>query len=121
MSLRGLMQDVVAGAFPALGDIPETVIYSSKPVSIVNPTTGLVSMASANFSASMVFVKYRREEIDGESVRPEDLKGLLPAKDLDFVPGLNDTITRNGRVLAVQRVALDPAESLYILQLRFPS
>lgn len=121
MSLRALVQDVVSGAFPALGDLPESVIYSSKPTSTVNPTTGQVTVASLNYAVSLVLVKYRREEIDGESVRPEDMKGLLPAKDLGFTPGLNDTITRNGKVWAVQRIALDPAESLYTLQLRLPS
>ncbi len=121
MSLRGLIQEVVSGALPALGDIPDTVIYSSKPTSIVNPTTGVVTMVTANYSVSMVVVQYRREEIDGSAVRPEDMKGLLPAKGLGFVPGLNDTIARNGQVMAVQRIALDPAASLYTLQLRVPS
>lgn len=121
MSLRALVQDAVASAYTALGDIPESVTYASKPTASYNPTTGATTLNATNYSVSMVFVKYRREEIDGEQIRPEDTKGLLPSKDLGFSPGLNDTITRNGQILAVTRMALDPTASLYILQLRRPS
>lgn len=120
MSLRALVQDLVGVAFTALDDVPEAVTYSRKSSTSVNPTTGAVTQAQVSYAVEMVFVNYRREEIDGDAIRPEDMKGLLPAKDLGFVPTLNDTITRGSAVYSVVRIALDPVSSLYTLQVRRP-
>ena len=120
MSLRALVQDAVVSGYGALGDIPESVTFSTKAQTVFNPTTGQVTRPAASYSVSMVFVKYNRHEIDGEMIKPEDMKGLLPAKDLGFDPQIGDTITRNGNVFSVIRMGIDPAQSLYLLQLRKP-
>ena len=52
--------------------------------------------------------------------KPEDMKGLLPAKDIGFVPQIGDTITRGSAVWSVKDIGIDPAQSLYIFQLRKP-
>lgn len=120
MSLRALVQDVVMSGYAALGDIPESVVYSTKAQTVFNPTTGQVTRPAANYRVPMVFVKYSRNEIDGEMIKPEDMKGLLPAKDVGFAPQIGDTITRGSEVFAITRMGLDPAQSLYIFQLRKP-
>lgn len=120
MSLRALVQDAVLAGYGALGDIPEAVVYSSKAQTVVNPTTGKVTRPAFNYSVSLVLVKYHRHEVDGEMIKPEDVKGLLPAKGLDFEPQIGDAIKRNGEVFSVTRMGVDPTQSLYILQLRKP-
>lgn len=120
MSLRALVQDAVLAGYGALGDIPESVTYSTKVQTVFNPTTGQVIRPAANYSVSMVLVKYNRHEIDGEMIKPEDMKGLLPAKDLGFDPQIGDTIKRGSEVFSVTRMGIDPAQSLYIFQLRKP-
>lgn len=120
MSLRALVQDAVMAGYRALGDIPESVTFSTKAQTVFNPTTGQVTRPAASYSVSMVLVKYSQHEIDGEMIKPEDMKGLLPAKDLGFVPQIGDTITQGSTVFSVTDKGLDPAQSLYILQLRKP-
>lgn len=120
MSLRALVQDAVMAGYGALGDIPESVMYSTKAQTVFNPTTGQVTRPASSYGVSMVFAQYNNREIDGEMIKPEDMKGLLPAKDLGFEPQIGDTITRNGSVFSVIRIGVDLAQSRYILQLRKP-
>lgn len=120
MSLRALVQDAVVAGYSALGDIPESVTYSTKAQTVFSPTTGQVTRPASNYGVSMVFAQYNKREIDGEMIKPEDMKGLLPAKDLGFSPQIGDTITRGSAVWSVRDIGIDPAQSLYILQLRKP-
>ena len=120
MSLRALVQDAVMAGYGALGDIPESVTYSTKAQTVFNPTTGQVTRPASNYSVSLVPAKYGKHEIDGEMIKPEDMKGLLPAKDIGFVPQIGDTITRGSAVWSVKDIGIDPAQSLYIFQLRKP-
>lgn len=120
MSLRALVQDAVVAGYSALGDIPESVTYSTKAQTVFSPTTGQVTRPSSSYGVSMFFAQYNKREIDGEMIKPEDMKGLLPSKDLGFSPQIGDTINRNGNVFSIIRMGIDPAQSLYILQLRKP-
>ena len=66
------------------------------------------------------FVRYRKDEVDGDAIRMEDQKCLIGATILTVTPTLNDTITRGSQSWIVQGAQIDPAGALWIIQVRRP-
>lgn len=121
MSLATDIQRAVKTGVAALSGIAESVTYRSAADPTYNTTTGTPATTTTDVTVSVVFAAYRREEIDGEVIRPEDQKCLIPASGFSPTPGVNDQIVRaNGEVWSVQGIQKDPAAALWVLTVRRP-
>lgn len=121
MTLVTDIQRAVKAGVGALTGIAESVTYRSAADPTYNTTTGALTTTMTDVTVSVVFAGYRRDEIDGEVIRPEDQKCLIPTKDFSPTPGVNDQITRaSGEVWSVQGIGKDPASALWVLNVRRP-
>lgn len=119
------MKDLIKGAIQsgmnALGDGQETVTYTSVGTTSYNATTGVITTPKTTYAVLMVMDQYSRREVDGDAIRPEDVKGLVAVLNLTPTPTLNDTVTRaNGTVYSVISIRTDPMDAHWQLQLRRP-
>jgi hypothetical protein len=120
MGLQATLKAATQTAFLALGDIPRSCTYHPKGATSYNPATGAVTEGSqTDETASFVFVKYRSDEIDNQTILAEDQKALIPVENLTAVPKVEDYLTDNESVrYNVMSVNTDPAKALWILRVR---
>lgn len=122
MSLRTAIQQAIQAGMNAMGDIQETSTYTNVTANTYNATTGVSTPTKTSYTGvKIVFDRYSVLEIDGDAVRPEDLKALVAKRNLTPTPSLNDYITRgDGTVWVVVAVATDPVTAMWELQIRRP-
>ena len=122
MSLRAHIQQAVQAGIGAMDDLAESAIYASVATPSYDPTAGTVTKPTAlHQGIPVVFTSFSRMEIDGEAVRAEDQKAMIPTRSLTPVPTINDTITRaDGTVWSVMGIKTDPAGAAWVLQIRRP-
>lgn len=120
MGLKDQIQQAVRSGLAALGDLQESLTYRAAGVPSYNATTGAPSVGTTDHAVRGTFVRYRRDEIDGDAIRREDQKCLIGATSLPVTPTLNDTIVRGSETWAVVGIAIDPAGALWTLQVRRP-
>lgn len=122
MSLRQQIRQAVQTGINALDDLAERARYTSVRTPNYDALTGTISKPTLAYpNVPMVFTSYSRQEIDGETIRPEDQKAVIAQLALEPVPTLNDTITRpDGSVWTVVGIRTDPASAAWVLQVRRP-
>lgn len=122
MGLRELAQTIAKTGFTAAGNIPRPCLYRSKTAASpsYNSATGAVTDLYTDYSVSMIFGKFKTTEIDGQAIRLSDTKAMIPSIDLAVSPKENDIVIRDGIVLEVIKIKVDPAEALWVFQLRRP-
>lgn len=121
MGLRETIQNAIKSGMNAMGNIQETVTYTSVSTTSYNTTTGAITTTKTTTTVAVVFDSYSRREMDGDTIRPEDQKVLVAKGNLTPIPGLNDTITRSdGTVWSVLSVETDPVNAHWQLQVRRP-
>jgi len=118
---RSSIAKAVESAFAVLGDIPEpaTLIRST---STYNTTTGSNSISTTNHVLKKaVFTGFKTAETDGIKVKASDVKMIIQQKELSIRPNMstdNVSRTKSGISHSILAVSEDPAEVIYILQLR---
>ena len=122
MGLRAVFKSGAQSALTAFGD----VAVDSRYVSVTsNPIydpggSGSVTKATAGESISIIFDEYESSEIDGSKIIRSDQKALIPVDNLSYKPGIDDYITVSGVRWNVVNKETDPAEALWIIQIRKP-
>ncbi len=108
-----------------LGTIQETVTYSQVLSSEYDTDTGEVDTETDTQSIPVVFGNYTRRELflNPGHIEKNDRPALIIPSDFiaDIKPTFGDTLTRaNGEIWQVVEggIGLDPAEALYVLQVR---
>lgn len=120
MGLQETIQRAVKSGLTALDNLQQTVSYRAASAPSYDPTTGAPSVSRTGSTVKAMFVRYRKDEIDGDAIRPEDQKVLIGALGLGLTPTLNDTIVRDSETWLVQGAQLDPAGALWVIQVRRP-
>lgn len=121
MSVATDIQRAVKSGVGALSGIKEPVTYKSAADPTYDTATGVSTVTTSAVSVDVVFAGYRRDEIDGEVIRPEDQQCLIPASGFSVTPSLNDLITRaDASEWSVVGIRRDPAGALWVLQIRRP-
>lgn len=120
MSLSTTVQNAVYNAInKTVGDLAQTVTFSKLSSPSYNVTTGSATATTTNHSVKVVVQPFTEEElVSTDNISTEDLRVLLPKKDLTFTPEIDDVIIFNFLRYKVIRVRLDPAEALFDIQMR---
>jgi len=121
MGLRSVFQEAAESIFDAFGDVAESATYTrvtGNPV--YSPSTGTMSTPETSYTISVINTRFKSNEVDGIHVLNTDHKVLIPANDIAFTPGLHDHLTIDGVRENVVNKRIDPAEALWILQVRKP-
>lgn len=122
--MKTLVQTMVRQALAQLTGIQEQAIYATNLTTNYDPETGEVTGHQDTQTLNVVFGDYKRWELNLSpgQVEKNDRKALILPGDLRGIkPTFNDTITRqNGEEWKVVEggIGLDPAEALYVLQVR---
>ncbi len=127
MGMKDVFASGVEAIFNALGDIPVSVTYKSM--------TGSYDYASrtATFTSSLISTyaildEYGSTELrfserlnDDQVILGTDKKCLIRASELSSVtPKVLDTITIDSVNWQVKAIKIDPAEAMYVFQIRKP-
>lgn len=120
MSLSTTVQNAVYNAInKTVGDLAQTVTFSKLSSPSYDVTTGSATATTTNHSVKVVVQPFTEEElVSTDNISTEDLRVLLPKKDLTFTPEIDDVIIFNFLRYKVIRVRLDPAEALFDIQMR---
>lgn len=122
--MKALIQSMVKQALDRLAGIQERVSYQRLLSGSYDPVTGTVTRTNDTQSLNCVFSDYTLREmyISEGKIEKKDRKALiLPSDFLDTTPTFQDTLTReNGETWKIVEggIGLDPAEALYVLQVR---
>lgn len=133
MSLRGLFADAATVAFNAFDDVPEVATLYVE-TSSYDPNTATSTVSSTAYTVSqMVLVSFKREEIgaplSGERgallanafpIEASDVKAIFQQSELPagVVPRHKDRVEANGKSWQVLDIVKDPADVIWIMQLR---
>lgn len=122
MGLRDAIQKAARTAVLAVGDVAVSANYLAHSSTTYNASTGSVATTYATTAGiTLVFQGFRLHQIDGEKVRPEDKKALIPSLSLSsVVPSPDDQVVASGVAWTVISVGIDPADALHVLQVRRP-
>ena len=123
MALKSNVQNIVGSVWTVLDDLRETVTYKvyASDNGDYNDTTGVVTRTETTetLTTQAVFTRYLKREIDGQAIRPDDRKVLIPNAKISAEPKVNDRITRaDGTTWEVQEIQKDPLEALWVLKVR---
>lgn len=116
------IQDAIRGAFTAFGDLAPVATYIAVTASSYDATTGAVTNTEKTYKGiPMVFARYKKREVDGDAILPEDQKVIIAALNLPVTPTVNDRIVMaSGAIWKVMDKATDPATAVWVLQVRRP-
>jgi len=127
MGLRQVFADGVSSIFTALGDVPVSVTYKSV-TQAYDAATRTVTSSVTSVSVDAILDEYSAVELrfserlnDDQSLIPGDKKAMIKASDLSSVtPKVNDLITISGVNWQVKAIKKDPADAMYVFQVRRP-
>lgn len=104
MSLAQAVIDGVIKAQAALGNLVIDAVLKTNPVSNYNVTTGNNEVSYTDTNIRATVVNWEFKEIDGNSVREDDVKLLVFNTDGLLNINENDKITMSSEVFNVKRV-----------------
>jgi hypothetical protein len=123
VALRDVFQRAALTIRTAFDDVPVSVSYYAHASTVYDPDAGnLVVYETLASAVPVFFIDFSTAQVDGQNVLAEDRLVLIAALDLPtaYTPSVNDRLveTATGEAWAVQRVATDPADAHYQLQVR---
>jgi hypothetical protein len=122
MGLQETFKAAAQTAVAAFGNVGKSVTYTSVSGNAVyDPTTGTSVQPTTDYPAIIViFDSFEAQQINQTTVRSFDQKAMIPVENLSVTPGLDDYLTVNGVRWNVVNSETDPADALWILQVRKP-
>lgn len=120
MGLASTVQNAVYNAInTTVGDLAQTVTFSKLSSPSYNVSTGSATATTTSHSVKVVVQPFTEEELTStDNISTEDLRVLLPKKELTFTPDIDDVITFNNLTYKIISVRLDPAQALFDIQMR---
>ena len=118
MGLQSVFKAAAETIFTALDDIPQSVTYTSVGVRTYDPATGTLTGTDASYTVHMVMDSYERREIDNQAVLSTDMMAMIPVDSLTPEPTTRDTIAYSGATWQIVGITTDPAEALWVFQIR---
>lgn len=115
--MKAQIKKMLRHTFKNLGDIVTPAIIKHKTGSAFNDSTGMVEETYSNYDVNILDTEYDKFEYFQGVITPGDLKVLLPAEQIDFVPNpSDDTLIMNGTEYGIETVT-SKFDILYILKL----
>ena len=120
MGLQTTFKTAAQTIVTAFGDVAASTNYEAITSTTYNASAGTNAAVYATVGGvSVIFDVFMLKEIDGENVRAEDKKALIPALSIPSVtPSTDDRIIEGGVVWRVMNIETDPASALWTLQVR---
>tara|TARA_B110000967_G_C18877845_1_gene559415 strand:- start:1269 stop:1649 length:381 start_codon:yes stop_codon:yes gene_type:complete len=122
MGFKTSIQGLVQSAFVTIGDIAETVTYTSIAQGQYDSFTGQITNTNTEYTFNAV-VKYgvlEKDKVganDTETSFTGDIEIMFASEDLAIEPSTSDTITRNSELYAINRISSDAVKATYTLNL----
>ena len=122
MGFKTSIQTLVQSAFVTIGDIAESVTYTSIAQGQYDTYSGQITNTNTEYTLKVV-VKYgvlEKDKVganDTETAFTGDIEVMFASKDLAIEPSTSDTILRNGELYSINRIASDAVRATYTLNL----
>lgn len=117
MGLKSDLNDAVSEIFDDFSDISTPVVYKEL-ISEVAVAGGVINRTYTDHSLSVIISKFTVQDRQNETIKNDDLKILVAAKNLGFVPDTKGVFVIGSSEAVVIHVSKDPSESLYVVQAR---
>jgi hypothetical protein len=122
VGLAATVASAVAAAFSAVGDLAESVTYTSITTADYNLTTGdIAGQVDVYEGIPVVVSSYNQVEVgaSGGMIKASDRRLLVRAASLACTPKPSDEVTRaDGSVWRVESLSGDPANATWDMQTR---
>jgi hypothetical protein len=119
MGLNETVQAGIASGLAAIGTLRRTVTYKAQAASPgYTPGTGAVTRLEQNYAVSGLVYGYARKDIDGVLVKPFDRRFLCHQANLPVSPKLTERLVLDGQTWEVVGIEEDPAQAVWMLQIR---
>lgn len=121
MSLKNLVRKATKMAFTSVGDLSSSGAMKVRGTFEINAYDETFEPRAENiFSIEAILCSFEESEIDGNTIRREDVKAL---SHIDFfpkncTPSSKDSFVSNGKNYAIISSKIDPTGSVIILHLR---
>lgn len=120
MGLREVLQNAAVAAVAAVGNIATASTFVSI-ASVYDTATGDTTITDTDYpDLKIVFTNYKSNEINNTTILSTDQKALIPKLNLEPTPKMKDLIQRNGIEWKIESIDIDPADALWIFQVRKP-
>ena len=121
MGLQEVFKTAAQTIFTAFGNIATAATYTSVGIQSYNTTTGANTSTDTAYAVDMIFDEFTSYDIDNVSILMTDKKAMIPVENLTPTPVIRrDTITKDNITWEIIGEMGDPAEALYIFQIRMP-
>jgi hypothetical protein len=125
MGLQSTLRKAAQATIKAMGDVAETVTYTSKGAPSYSPILGTTTSTDTDYTLNMIVEAKGMNPLETsvtQNIHSSALILTFAKSDLSVDPKTGDTITRsNGDVLIINGVKPDPATATYMLQASRPS
>ena len=122
MGLAGQIQSAISSGFKAFDDIRKSCTYHSMGTISHDPSTSPpteVETGGLDYTETLIiFTSYKLQDVDGSNIDINDKKALIVKSDYDFVPKKTDYILDGTDRWDVESIKIDPAEAMWVLQIR---
>ena len=121
MGLQEVFKAAAQTAVLAFGNVGKSITYTAVSGNAVyDPTTGASVQPTTDHTVTVIFDSFEAQQINQTTVRSFDQKVMIPVEDLSATPGLDDYLTVDSVRWNVVNSETDPADALWILQIRKP-
>ena len=85
-----------------------------------DPDTRVSTLSTTNYPVEMLLTSFENKEIDNIVIMGTDRKAMIASRDLTPTPSLKDTITISSVTHEIINIRKDPADAMWIFQIRKP-
>lgn len=122
----GLFADLATTVTQTMKGVDPAVVpsctYTRQTGGAYNASTGALTPSTTTATCDAIFADYTVEERANEALQANDQKALIASQALAFEPAVDDSLTKpDGSVWTIVAVGTDPAQALWVCQVRRPS
>lgn len=122
MGLDATFQQAARTAFGIFADVAVSARFESFVSTTYDASSGVASTIRYSGMTTAIFETYDRRLVDGERVKPQDVKALVLPGNIPRAPKPDDRmhVVEAGCSVSYRIIdsSVDPAGALYIMQLR---
>ena len=118
MGLSDAIKGAAGAALTAIADLATQMTYVSVTPGVYVPDAGTNFDPTVEYSITGIIVNYKDREFDGDRIRRGDRKIIIEQASLTPIPNLSDRIEVGEIRYNILRIEQDPAEAIWILQVR---
>lgn len=122
MGFKSSIQGLVQSAFVTIGDIAETVTYTSISEGNYDTYSGQIinNKTEYTFKAVVKYINTVTQKAEPNVIETSftgDISILFASADLSIEPSTSDTITRNSEIYSINQISSDAVTATYTLNL----